>query len=410
MELSRSPGRSSDLGFNKNIGGLSLIGQSFAAKEIDWDPTHREEEIHRLKHELEHVKNFMESIIQSIGSGIVIAEIGETVTYINRAGEKILGHSKDEVIGKPFSIFGLRERPRGARPLLDSPDDLDARREGWMKRRDNSEFPVGFTINNHLNLKGESIGKIVIFRDLTKVYKMQEEILRMDRLVSLGKLASGIAHELRNPLAGIKTTAQALGEELSGDDSRREYLNRITKEIDRLNELLKTFFSFAKPQDLNLMYCHIKDIIDEIIPFLLKEIADKGIRFVETYHPQLSRLKVDKNQMHQAFLNLFLNAIQAMPNGGDLRIEVTPVTSKSSGGLNQDFTRVIISDTGRGIPPHFINKIFDPFFTTNPKGIGLGLSITYQIIKKHGGTIRAESEWGRGTSFVVSLPESSENS
>ena len=351
----------------------------------------------------------MESIIQSIGSGIVITEIGDTITYINRAGEKILGHSKDDIIGKSFSIFCLKERPRGARPLLENPDDLDTRREGWMKRKDSSEFPVGFTINNHLNLKGESIGKIVIFRDLTKVYRMQEEILRMDRLVSLGKLASGIAHELRNPLAGIKTTAQALGEELSRDDSRREYLNRITKEIDRLNELLKSFFSFAKPQDLNLVYCHIKDIIDEIIPFLLKEIADKGIRFVETYHPQLSKLKVDKSQMHQAFLNLFLNAIQAMPNGGDLKIEVIPVISKSSDGLNQNFTRVIISDTGRGIPPHFINKVFDPFFTTNPKGIGLGLSITYQIIKKHGGTIRVESEWEKGTSFVISLPEKSEN-
>jgi signal transduction histidine kinase len=278
-----------------------------------------------------------------------------------------------------------------------------------MKRTDSLEFPVGFTINNHLNLEGETIGKIVIFRDLTKVYRIQEEILRMDRLVSLGKLASGIAHELRNPLAGVKTTAQALGEELSGDDSKREYLNRITKEIDRLNELLKTFFSFAKPQELSLVYCHIKDIINEIIPFLLKEIADKGIRFVETYHPHLPQLKVDKSQMHQAFLNLFLNAIQAMPNGGELRIEVNPLSSKSSNGVNQNFVKIVISDTGKGIPPHFINKIFDPFFTTNPKGMGLGLSITYQIIKKHGGTIRVESEWERGTSFIVNLPERLEN-
>ena len=146
----------------------------------------------------------------------------------------------------------------------------------------------------------------------------------------MGKLASGIAHELRNPLAGIKTTAQALGEEMSFDDSKREYLNRITKEIDRLNELLKSFFSFAKPQNLNLTSCHIKDIVNEIIPFLIKEIADKGIRFVEVYHPQLPKIRVDKNQMHQVFLNLFLNAIQAMPNGGELKIEATPLVSSRS--------------------------------------------------------------------------------
>ncbi len=370
----------------------------------------KDEAIQRLNRELEDVKNFMESIIQSIGSGIIITEMNDTVTYINKAGEKILGYSKEELIGKPFSIFGLRSKQDVTHLLLNNPDDLDTRKEGWMKRKDSVEFPVGFTINNHLSVRGETIGKIVIFRDLTNVYKIQEEILRMDRLVSLGKLASGIAHELRNPLAGIKTTAQALGEELSEEDSRREYLNRITKEIDRLNQLLKTFFSFAKPQKLNLVYCHIRDIINEIIPFLIKEIADKGIRYVENYDPHLPKIKVDKNQMHQVFLNLFLNAIQAMPNGGELKIEASPMSSYALDGSQRNFIKVAVSDTGKGIPPHTVQKIFDPFFSTKPKGIGLGLSITYQIIKKHGGTIKVESKWEKGTSFILNLPELLENS
>ena len=332
--------------------------------------------------------------------------MNDTIIYINRAGERILGYSKDELMNEPFNIFGLREKQSDIHSLFfDNPGDHDTRREGWMRRKDHNEFPVGFTINNHLNVRGETIGKIVIFRDMTNVYKMQEEILRMDRLVSLGKLSSDIAHELRNPLAGIKTTAQALSEEMSKDDSRREYLNRITKEIDRLNELLKTFFSFAKPQKLNLLYCHIRDIINEIIPFLIKEIADKGIHFIENYHPQLPKIKVDKTQMHQAFLNLFLNAIQAMPNGGELKIDVTPITSYSLDGSRQNFVKINISDTGKGIPPHIIHKIFDPFFTTKPRGIGLGLSITYQIVKKHGGTIKVQSEGEKGTSFVINLPE-----
>jgi signal transduction histidine kinase len=197
---------------------------------------------------------------------------------------------------------------------------------------------------------------------------------------------------------------------MSSEDSKREYLNRITKEIDRLNELLKTFFSFAKPQKLDLVYCYVKDIINEIIPFLIKEIADKGIRFVESYHPRLPSIKVDKNQMHQVFLNLFLNAIQAMPNGGELKIEVSPVISNSSEGLKQNFIKIVVSDTGKGIPSHLVNRIFDPFFTTKPKGIGLGLSITYQIINKHGGTIKVDSQWERGTSFVINLPEISDPS
>ncbi len=369
----------------------------------------KDEEIQRLKHELEDVQNFMESIIQSIGSGIILTRWTTRSLILIGPERRILGYSKHELVGRPFDIFGLKEKRSIVHSLLDHPDDLDMRKEGWMKRKDGVDFPVGFTINNHVSPMGETIGKVVIFRDLTQVYKIQEEILRMDRLVSLGKLASGIAHELRNPLAGIKTTAQALSEEMSFNDSKREYLSRITKEIDRLNELLKSFFSFAKPQRLNLATCHIKDIVNEIIPFLIKEIADKGIRFIESYHPELPKIRVDKNQMHQVFLNLFLNAIQAMPTGGQLRIQVHPLISSGSDGISQRFIRILISDTGKGIPANLVNKIFDPFFTTKPKGIGLGLSIAYQIIKKHEGTIQVQSEWERGTMFDIRLPETIES-
>lgn len=355
---------------------------------------------------IDHSPNITESLIESIRSGIIITEMNDTITYINRAGEQILGYSKDEVIGKPFHLFGLKEKQGGTQPFFDQTDDLDTRKEGRMKRKNGVEFPVGFTITHHLSLNGKAIGKIIIFRDLTKVYRIQEEILKMDRLVSLGKLASGIAHEIRNPLAGIKTTAQALEEEMPEDDPKREYLTRITREIDRLNEILKTFFSFAKPQNLLLVPCHIKEIINAITPFLIKEIADKGIRFVETYHPRLPKIKVDKIQMHQAFLNLFLNAIQAMPNGGELKVDGMPVVfPPSPEGLSLNGVKVVVSDTGKGIPPHILPKIFDPFFTTKPRGIGLGLSITYQIIKKHGGTIEVDSKWEKGTTFIITLPE-----
>jgi PAS domain S-box-containing protein len=378
-------------------------------KEVNDRLGKKDEEIRRLGRELEDVKNFMESIFQSIASGIMVTGVNEMITYVNLAGERILGFSKDELIGKPLSSLNLREKQSVVQSLLDNPEDLDTRKEGWMRKKDNAEVPVGFSINNHLDNRGKLIGKIVIFRDLTSIYKYQEEILRMDRLVSLGKLSSGIAHELRNPLAGIKTTAQALGEELTEKDPRREYLQRITKEIDRLNELLKTFFSFAKPQKLNLTPCHVRDIINEIIPFLIKEIADKGIRFEEKYDPHLPRIKADKTQMHQVFLNLFLNAIQAMPEGGELKIGVSSFVSAGGDGPRQNFVKAIVSDTGKGIPPHMVDRIFDPFFTTKPKGVGLGLSIAYQIINKHGGTIKVESQWEKGTSFVITLPENLEN-
>ncbi len=363
--------------------------------------------VDELSQEIERLRNFNESIIQSISSGLILVDIQGKITYINRATENILGYAPDEVMGQDVQIFHISEN-KARRKLIgipfDHPGDIDTRREGTIRRKDGVDIPTGFTVNNHLDVHGSKIGEIIIFRDLTSVYKMQEEILRMDRLVSLGEISSGIAHEIRNPLAGIKTTAQAMGEEMEKNDSKREYLSRITKEIDRLNELLKMFFSFAKPQKPNLDFCHIKDVVNEITPLLIKDIGDRGITFAEKYDPSLPKVKVDVNQMRQVFLNLFLNAIHAMDDGGELRIEAEPAYSNPLRRSKPDYVQVSVSDTGRGIPSHIISKIFDPFFTTKAKGVGLGLSISYQIIKSHGGTINVESREGNGTMFFITLP------
>ncbi len=359
----------------------------------------------RLNEEVQQLRAFAESLIQSISSGLILVDTKDKITYFNRAAEKILGYSRKEVVGKPLTIFSLREKKQMMPTPFTNEDEMHSRREGIIIRKDKVQIPIGFNITNHLDPRGGKIGKIISFRDMTNVLKLQEEMIRMDRLVSLGELSSGIAHEIRNPLAGIKTTAQALGEEMGQDDPKREYLNRITKEIDRLNGLLKTFFSFAKPQKLNPVVCNIRDIVNEIIPLLIKDIANRGINFTEEYAPDLPKVRMDFNQMHQVFLNLFLNAIQAMPNGGELKIKTEPIALAPLVNPGRDYVRISISDTGRGIPARDINKIFDPFFTTRPKGIGLGLSITYQIIKKHGGSIRVESKVDKGTTFILTLPK-----
>jgi PAS domain S-box-containing protein len=357
-----------------------------------------------LTEELERLKNLSESIIQSIGSALILVSNDGIITSINRAAQSILEYGPEEVIGRDFGILHLKEKRNLLEIPFDHAIDIDTRREGIIRRRDGVEIPTGFTINDHLDLEGQKIGEIFVFRDLTNVYKIQEEILRMDRLVSLGEISSGIAHEIRNPLAGIKTTAQAMGEEMDRDDPKREYLNRITREIDRLNDLLKMFFSFAKPQKPNLVFSHLRDVVREITPLLVKHIADRGITFVEQYAPELPKMKMDLSQMHQVFLNLFLNAIQAMPEGGELRIAAEPVYTSSNRPSNPDYVKVIISDRGHGIPPEILPRIFDPFFTTRAKGVGLGLSISYRIIKRHGGTIRVESQPDSGTIFSITLP------
>ena len=368
-----------------------------ALKAMDLD-------VQRLTEEVQQLRAFAESLIQSISSGLILVDTKERITYFNKAAGKILGYPKEEVIGKPFSIFSLKEKKQTMPTPFKNHYEMDSRREGVIVRKDKVKIPIGFNITDHLDSRGRKIGKIISFRNMTNVLKLQDEILRMDRLVSLGELSSGIAHEIRNPLAGIKTTAQALGEEMEQDDPKREYLNRITKEIDRLNDLLKTFFSFAKPQKLNPVVCNIRDIVNEIIPLLIKDIANRGINFTEEYARDLPKVRVDFSQMHQVFLNLFLNAIQAMPNGGELKIKAEPIALAPLVNPGKDYVRISISDTGKGIPTNGINKIFDPFFTTRSKGIGLGLSITYQIIKKHGGSIKVESKADKGTTFILTLP------
>lgn len=370
-------------------------GNSLRAMELD---------VQRLTEEVQQLRAFAESLIQSISSGLILVDTKERITYFNKAAGKILGYPKEEVIGKPFSIFSLKEKKQTMPTPFKNHYEMDSRREGVIVRKDKVKIPIGFNITDHLDSRGGKIGKIISFRNMTNVLKLQEEILRMDRLVSLGELSSGIAHEIRNPLAGIKTTAQALGEEMEQDDPKREYLNRITKEIDRLNDLLKTFFSFAKPQKLNPVVCNIRDIVNEIIPLLIKDIANRGINFTEEYARDLPKVRVDFSQMHQVFLNLFLNAIQAMPNGGELKIKTEPIALAPLVNPGKDYVRISISDTGKGIPTNGMNKIFDPFFTTRSKGIGLGLSITYQIIKKHGGSIKVESKADKGTTFILTLP------
>jgi two-component system sensor histidine kinase HydH len=189
-----------------------------------------------------------------------------------------------------------------------------------------------------------------------------------------------------------------LSEELGQDTSKKEYIDRIIKEIDRLNDLLRTFFSFAKPQRLDLNPCRIEEIIKEVKVLLAKEAEKARVTIKEAYADNLPSVPLDTNQMQQVFMNLFLNALEAMPVGGKLTVEINRQNSQ------EGWIQVKVKDTGNGIAPEDLTKIFDPFFTTKIKGSGLGLAITHKIVEGHGGTIGVESTPGKGSTFILSLP------
>lgn len=402
------------LNLSTNMNPILEHGEVVGCVGIARDVTQRK----KLEQEITELKNFNESIIQSIGSGLITLDLERRVTSFNRAAEEILGWYAEEVIGAPLEKFFPAEEaakllPAEAEAHGAEPPPLHSEME--LTRKDGKRIHVGFNVTSRRENRDQRVGTIISFRDISLIKQMQAEVLRMDRLASLGVLASGIAHEIRNPLAGIKTVAQTLEEDLEPGDSKREYVARIVRQVNRMDELLRTLFSYARPQSPVRRPCRLPDIVNEAKGLMVQRFERANVQFEESYAHDLPPVHVDFHQIQQVFINLFLNAIDAMAGGGSLTLMARPVSSvvqrvDRRGKRYVDTTRlrpyaeVRVSDTGEGIPLENLQVIFDPFFTTKPHGSGLGLSIVYRIIDEHRGNIQVDSEVGKGTTFRLLLP------
>jgi two-component system NtrC family sensor kinase len=231
----------------------------------------------------------------------------------------------------------------------------------------------------------------------------QETLRRADRLSSLGLLTAGLAHEIRNPLVAIRTFTQLLPERYEDAEFREGFQGLALKEVDRICGLINDLLSFARPSRPNVAEENVNDVVDGIARILETEAKEKGVEIKRNFAAELPRIWIDREQMKQVFMNLILNAIQAMRDGGTLFIS-TRLYSKNESGENGRFLQVEIRDTGIGIPEENLQHIFDPFFTNKDEGSGLGLSISHQIVQEHGGYIVVESKLGKGTSFFINLP------
>ncbi len=226
-----------------------------------------------------------------------------------------------------------------------------------------------------------------------------QQLQRADRLASVGELASSIAHEIKNPLAGISGAIQILAKEFEEGKREREIFNEILKQINRVNKTIGDLLSFSKPSPLVIGMSNINKVIKETLILVEQQAKQNGIRTELVLDPDIPNTEFDEKQVQQAFLNLMLNAVQSMTNGGTLTI-----TSKAYFLTTRDYILIQIKDTGYGIPPEYIQKIFDPFFTTKPNGTGLGLTIVKRIITEHNGKISVESVPEKGTTFTIELP------
>jgi len=220
-------------------------------------------------------------------------------------------------------------------------------------------------------------------------------LIRTDRLKSLGELAAGMAHEVRNPLSAIRGAAEIIEKEIPPNSPRRKFVGVIQEEVDRLNRLVGEFLSFAKPRQPERTPTDLRELIESVVDFTSKEAENNGVRLVTRLDEGLEPVSIDREQIRQVLLNLIINAIHAMPEGG---------TAEVGTSLGSESVELWVRDYGVGIEPGARDKIFDPFFTTKQQGSGLGLSIAYQIVKQHGGVIELGDVDGPGSLFVIRLP------
>lgn len=221
-----------------------------------------------------------------------------------------------------------------------------------------------------------------------------EELKRMERMATLGELAAAVAHEIKNPLAGISGAIQVLREDMSEEDPRREIITEVLQEVERLDRTIRDLLRFARPQEPQKMDTELKELLTRTLG-LIKLKAEKQNVVIETDIKKEVTINVDPQQLQQVLLNLILNALQAMPSGGKLTI---------SADVEDGYCSITVQDTGEGILPEDLPNLFRPFYTTRGRGTGLGLSISKNIVEAHGGSIDVESRPGKGTKFIVRLP------
>jgi signal transduction histidine kinase len=227
------------------------------------------------------------------------------------------------------------------------------------------------------------------------LFQTEEQLRRADRLSALGELSAGMAHEIRNPLGSIKGAVEILKDDYRPDEAKYEFIQILQKETDRLNHIVQEFLGFARPKQPEFQFADLNKAIESVLTLTAQEAKKAGVKVDKRLDPSIGKRSLDAGLLKQAFLNLILNAIQAMPGGGVLSVE---------SGLRGDAIEVTIGDTGIGISEENRKKLFSPFFTTKKNGTGLGLAITYRIIQNHRGTIDVKSEQGKGTMFTVKIP------
>ena len=343
---------------------------------------------------LSRIKAFSDSLVENMPIGLLAADPAGLLIVFNQTAEAILGRKTGDVLGRRAEEV----LPDGFREIFRQL--TDERR--IIEREIDFTGAEGRTIlleaiGTALHEEDDTfVGSVILFRDMTEIQRLKQDLARSQRLASLGSLAAGVAHEIRNPLSSIKGFATYFRERYREDPDDRQTAETMISEVDRLNRVITQLLEFARPMTMKRTPTSIQAVIRHALKMVEGQARDKGV-VIETDLPAaLPEILLDADRMSQVLLNLVLNAIAATDGGGRIRVSLA---------RNDDRTiRVVITDTGAGIRQEDLPRVFDPYFTTKPSGTGLGLPIVQKIVEAHGGAIHLESEAGKGTTATLLLP------
>lgn len=363
---------------------------------------------------LNKVYNFYKSIIQNLSSGLIAIDLEGEITFANHAAARLLDTDREDLLKKNIrEIFAEDEESQKSLRALFIHDKRINEKEVHFIQKKGSTIRIGFSSSQIHDENNNFDGVIILFRDLTEIHHLKMQIEKMERLALIGELSAGIAHEIRNPLAGIKAAAQLLQESGNENDLHQQVVERIIREVDKANKLLKEFFKFAKPSKPNLNFHDVDLIIDGISILLAPQMKKREIVLETNFGENLPEVYIDETQIEQVIINLFLNALDGMPDGGKLQVKTFRKNIsimgiedvKNQPVENQlNYVLIEIKDNGTGISEQNLRKIFNPFFTTKQNGLGLGLSICSRLVGENGGNLDIQSEQDMGTAATVALP------
>ncbi len=345
---------------------------------------------------LTRIKAFSDHVVERMPVGLVAMDGNGRIISFNQTAEATLRLASDQAIGRTASEVLPRQ-------VLDMVATLkDSTRTAIAKEFDCS-FPDGRVVPLDVTLsalKGEDgtvWGTILLCRDLTEVQSLKREVETSRRLASLGRLAAGVAHEIRNPLSSIKGFATYFKERYRDNPDDQKTSEIMIQEVDRLNRVITQLLEFARPPVVQKKRASLQSLIQHSLKMIERQASAKQIRVLPHLPSEIREVNLDPDGINQVLLNLYLNAVEAMDPGGTLSVSL----SVDDGSAR---VKIMVSDTGSGIRKEDLEHIFDPYFTTKQTGTGLGLAIVHKIIEAHGGEVRAESEVGRGTTVTVLLP------